>query len=266
MKARRFFRKLTGTKIVGGLYDLSTPQIHRAVLRAIEGAGSPASGDYLDVGSGGGQLLRVIAARYSLNPFACDYTNRLMEAPGQEVEVADLNHEPLPYSDNRFALVTCIETIEHLENFRALIREIYRVLKPGGLAVISTPNILNLRSRLRYFSSGFYNLFGPLALDEPRVHGPRGHITPVNWFYLAHALLSAGFENLLVSVDKYQRRSLPAFLLFAAPIRLANRIVYRRDARKYQTLDEQNSWAVRLMNSAGLLLGRTLIVTARKIS
>jgi SAM-dependent methyltransferase len=264
MNTRRFFRKLTGTKI-DGLYELSTPQIHRAVLRAIETAGSPSTGDYLDIGSGGGQLLRMIAARYSLNPFACDYTSQLMEAAGQAVEVADLNREPLPYSDNRFALVTCIETIEHLENFRALIREIHRVLKPGGLAVISTPNILNLRSRLRYFSSGFYNLFGPLALEEPRIHGPRGHVTPVNWFYLAHALLSAGFENVQVSVDKYQRRSLPAFVLFVVPIRLANCIVYGRDLKKYQTLDKQNSWAVRLMNSPDLLLGRTLIVTARKV-
>lgn len=263
MSARRFFRKLTGRKIVG-LYDLSTPRIHQAVLRAIEHASAPSGGDYLDIGSGGGQLLQLIAARYSLNPVACDYTNRLMELPDQKVDVADLNCEPLPYPDNRFALVTCVETIEHLENFRALIREIDRVLKPGGLVVITTPNILNLRSRLRYFSSGFYNLFGPLPTDEARIHGPRGHISPVNWFYLAHALQGAGFQDLRVEVDKYQRRSIPAFMLFVGPIRLANRVVYGRDANKYQTLDDQNSWTVRHMNSVDLLLGRTLIVTARK--
>jgi len=209
-------------------------------------------------------LLRLIAARYALTPFACDYINGLMETPGQKVELVDLNRENLPYPDGHFALATCIETIEHLENFRAMVREIYRVLKPGGLGVISTPNVLNLRSRFRYFSSGFYNLFGPLAPEESRLPGPGGHITPVNWFYLAHALQSAGFQNVQPTIDKYQRRSLPAFVLFAVPIHLMDWAVHHRDAKKYRTLNDQNRRAVRLMNSRDLLLGRTLIVTATK--
>ncbi len=263
MSARRFFRKLAGRKITG-LYQLSTPEIHRAVLEAIENAGQQLGGNCLDIGSGGGQLLRLIAARYSLTPYACDFLNGLMETPGQKVELVDLNHETLPYPNNHFGLVTCVETIEHLENFRAVVREIYRVLEPGGMAVISTPNILNLRSRLRYFSSGFYNLFGPLAPEQSRLPGPRGHITPVNWFYLAHALVSSGFQNIRATVDKYQRRSIPAFVFLAIPIRLMDLNVHRRDARKYQTLNDDNRWAVRLMNSRDLLLGRTLIVTAIK--
>src|SRR5690348_13383378 len=168
MSARRFFRKLAGRKITG-LYELSTPDIHRRVLDAIESAGQQLNGNCLDIGSGGGQLLRLVAARYGLTPFACDFIEGLNQTPGQKVELVDLNRDNLPYPDDHFGLVTCVETIEHLENFRALIREIYRVLKPGGLAVISTPNVLNLRSRFRYFSSGFYNLFGPLAAEEGRV-------------------------------------------------------------------------------------------------
>jgi len=263
MSARRFFRKLAGRKITG-LYQLSTPDIHRSVLTAIERSNQQLTGNYLDIGSGGGQLLRLVAARYSLKPFACDYLNDLMQTPGQRVDPVDLNRENLPYPDDHFGLVTCVETIEHLENFRAVVREIYRVLKPGGLAAISTPNVLNLRSRLRYFSSGFYNLFGPLVPDDVRSPGPRGHITPVNWFYLAHALQSAGFHDIHPTVDKYQRRSVPAFVLLAAPIHLMNWAVRRRDTGKYRTVNEKNRSAVRLMNSRDLLLGRTLIVTATK--
>jgi SAM-dependent methyltransferase len=265
VNARRFFRKLTGRKVIGGLYELSSPLLRDAILRAIDATGKPLSGDHLDVGSGGGQLLRLVASRYPVNSFACDYTDRLMETPGQTVEIADLNHQSLPYTANRFALVTCVETIEHLENFRAMVREIFRVLKPGGLAVISTPNVLNLRSRMRYLFSGFYNLFGPLVPEESKVHGPRGHITPVNWFYLAHSLLSTGFPDLRLSVDKYQRRSWPIFVLLVWPIHLASRIIYWRD-RKHRTLNEKNVSAVHLMNSRDLLLGRTLIVTASKPS
>src|SRR5204862_407499 len=83
-------------------------------------------------------------------------TQVLVKVPSAQIDIVDLNKGRLPYAENRFALVTCTETIEHLENHHAIVREIYRVLRPGGLAVLSTPNILNLRSRLRFFSSGFY--------------------------------------------------------------------------------------------------------------
>ena len=132
------------------------------------------------------------------------------------------------------------------------------------MAVFSTPNILNLRSRWRFLTSGFYSLFGPLALDEPKIHSTRGHINPVSWFYLAHALRGAGFENLRLSVDKYQRRSFLAFPLLALPIYLGDRIVRYRETDRYQTLDERNIDIVRAMNSFDLLFGRTVIVTATK--
>ena len=265
MRTRRFLRRLTGRKHRHELSELGTSAIHRAVLSAIERAAPrELSGDHLDVGSGTGELLRLCAGRYSLRSFACDYTEGLIKTSGQKVEVVDLNRNPLPFEGNRFALVTCTETIEHLENYQQIVREIFRVLQPGGIAVLSTPNILNLRSRLRFLSSGFYNLFGPLALDEPNIESTRGHINPVNWFYLAHALLSAGFQNLCVTVDKYQRRSFLALAFLFLPIRAANWIVYRRDMKKYRTLNIDNMWAVRLMNSSKLLLGRTLIVSAAK--
>ena len=245
--------------------ELSTSGIHQAVLRAIATAHAlPTSGDHLDVGSGTGELLRLVREHYPFASFGCDYTEKLLSVPGAKFHTVDLNREPLPYNDNRFALVTCVETVEHLENYREVIREIYRVLQPGGITVFSTPNILNLRSRFRYLSSGFYNLFGPLAPDESAVHTTRGHINPVSWFYLSHALRSAGFCNLKVNVDKYQRRSLLAFPFLIVPLRATNWLVYHRDKSTYGTLDDGNAWAVRTMNSPKLLLGRTLIVTAVK--
>lgn len=261
MRTRRFFRKLFGRKGRDEISELSTSAIHAAVLRAIP---AHLTGDYLDVGSGTGELLRTVAAHYPLHPVACDYTDNLIEKPGPKIDIVDLNRAALPYADNRFALVTCIETIEHLENYRETMREIYRVLQPGGVAIVSTPNILNLRSRLRYLSSGFYNLFGPLAPEEPNIHSTRGHINPVSWFYLAHALLGAGFRELRVTVDKYQRRSIPAYAFLIVPVRMGNWIVYRRDQKKYRTIDKRNAWMVQAMNSRDLLLGRTLIVSALK--
>ena len=60
---------------------------------------------------------------------------------------ADLN-APWPLSSNYADAVVSIETIDHLENPRAFVREIARVAKPGGLVAFSTPNQLSLLSKL----------------------------------------------------------------------------------------------------------------------
>jgi SAM-dependent methyltransferase len=224
----------------------------------------PSSGDYLDVGSGTGELLRLVGARYPFRSFGCDYTDKLLSIPGPRVDTVDLNRQPLPYGDNRFALVTCIETIEHLENYRQGRPRNFPCSTTGGRRSILNPE---------YFESAFPSALSviwrlqfiwPLAPDESDIHTTRGHINPVSWFYLSHALLSAGFDDLKVTEDKYQRRSLLAFPFLIVPLRATNWIVYHRDKSTYGTLDQRNAWAVRAMNSRDLLLGRTLIVTAVK--
>ncbi len=46
----------------------------------------------------------------------------------------------LDFPDNFFDLVCTFETIEHIKNYEHAVNEFYRVLKPGGLLIISTPN------------------------------------------------------------------------------------------------------------------------------
>jgi len=119
--SKKFYRKIFGRKKRQSreISELSTSAIHQTVLRAIGAAFSwNATGDHLDVGSGTGELLRLVRAHYPFGSFACDYTDKLAEVAGLEIDIVDLNRQMLPYGDNRFALVTCIETIEHLENYR----------------------------------------------------------------------------------------------------------------------------------------------------
>jgi 2-polyprenyl-3-methyl-5-hydroxy-6-metoxy-1,4-benzoquinol methylase len=49
---------------------------------------------------------------------------------------------PSPFPDSSFDVVTCIETLEHLldESLHEIVDEIYRLLKPGGIALFTTPN------------------------------------------------------------------------------------------------------------------------------
>ncbi len=71
------------------------------------------------------------------------------EQAGVEVVKHDLA-EPFPYADGAFDLVICNAVIEHLHGTHAhVFREAFRVLRPGGSFVFTTPNIASLHQRLR---------------------------------------------------------------------------------------------------------------------
>jgi SAM-dependent methyltransferase len=78
-----------------------------------------------------------------------------------EVRVCDLSRDVLPYEDQTFDVVNFSETLEHL-NFNPLpvVKELYRVLKPGGIVLITTPNALRLGSRIRLLMG--HNIFADL--------------------------------------------------------------------------------------------------------
>jgi glycosyltransferase involved in cell wall biosynthesis/2-polyprenyl-3-methyl-5-hydroxy-6-metoxy-1,4-benzoquinol methylase len=54
-----------------------------------------------------------------------------------------------PFEDNTFDGATCIEVLEHLYDPKFCVKEIFRVLKPGGLLVTSVPNNGYFRERLK---------------------------------------------------------------------------------------------------------------------
>jgi ubiquinone/menaquinone biosynthesis C-methylase UbiE len=245
---------------------MSTEHIYKATIEYIEKNTLPSDSlNLLDIGPGSGELIRRLKeARSGITSSACDYTDSLMELPNQKVDIVDLNINRLPYQEKSFDVVTATEVIEHLENPRLFLRDIMRVLKPGGLCILSTPNILNLNSRLRYLWFGFPRLFGPLPIKDRKAESCFGHITPFSYFYLYHALRESKFKNIRVDVDKYQHFG--AYKLFALylPIKLYGMLIKNKEISKYKTIDDTNIDAVNQLNSLKILLGRTIIVTAKK--
>ncbi|MBF0190958.1 MAG: class I SAM-dependent methyltransferase [Magnetococcales bacterium] len=244
---------------------MSTQPIYQAVLRIMQRRMSfqePVT--LLDVGAGNGALLAHITAQHPVIANACDYYPEFFTMPAVPVQKVDLNREPLPYPDASFQVVTCSEVIEHLENYRALLREMHRVLKPGGLLIVTTPNILNVKSRLRFFGSGFYNLFGPLPVRNDQLYSTGHHITPISFFHLSHALLDVGFSSIQDATDRVQKYSL-VWLLFLAPLLGLGWLFFmHQEQRVYKTLTAENEPLVRRHNRFALLTGRTLLVSAIK--
>ena len=219
----------------------------------------------LDIGAGSGDLLGLLHQTWpNMQANACDYHIERFALKDVPVTQLDLNTHPLPYPDASFDLVTCSEVLEHVENYRAVLREIRRVLKPGGLMVITTPNVLNMKSRLRYLVCGFANLFGPLPVkNQDRFH-TSGHITPIPYFYLAHAMLDCDFCNLQLDTDKLQGSSRLLGILFAPLVYFGWSQFLRLERNRYHTLGKENMPYVAQHNSQLIRLGRTIVVSAFK--
>ena len=244
---------------------LSTDKILQAAARMAQKMIPPSTSiKHLDVGPGHGDLIEILRSKLTLTSDACDYTDALMHLKDVRVDIVDLNIEKLPYRDETYDLVTCTEVLEHLEHYRETIRETHRILKSGGTFVLSTPNILNLKSRVRFMVCGFYNLFGPLHFNESELHSAGGHINPIGLYFLVHSLIDAGFKDIDVSIDKKQGTSMFWMPFFYLPIKLFFLTTKRRERKRYQTIDRHNEKYFDMINHLDILLGRTLVVGCRK--
>jgi ubiquinone/menaquinone biosynthesis C-methylase UbiE len=244
---------------------MSEPLIVDHVARIIRELPLPSPVRHLDMGTGPGDMIRRLRAQIPrIESVAVDYHPSHFSVQGVPVAHADLSYGQLPHQDASFDLVTCTEVFEHLESYRHAVREAARVLKPSGWFVVSTPNVLSMKSRCTYFARGFMTYFDPLRLKEdPATYAEQRHITPVPFFYLAHAMIDAGFENIRPCQDKAQRSSVCLAMVFLPILRgfvlWSRRSRTRRLGKHPQIIEslaaQNNSWPV--------LTGRTLIVTAR---
>lgn len=124
-----------------------------------------------DVGTGKGRFAVSIANRGG-EVVALDIASAmLIEAQQQAnqvgVDVAYLqgDAENLPYPDNHFDLVVCMETIMHVPHPQKLVDEIARVLKPGGRALLSMTNKYRINALARIPETLYRRLRGS---DTPR--------------------------------------------------------------------------------------------------
>ncbi len=146
----------------------------------------------LDLSCGDGDTAQLLA-KLGYSVVATDYCAPLLMPRGIErVAGVDLNRY-LPFRAESFDAVDLVEVIEHIENQPQLIREIARVLRPGGALLISTPNILNVFSRLRFLFTGF--LRGRVRpAHYTSTPGQAPNIYLLHFYELYYLLFHYGFE------------------------------------------------------------------------
>lgn len=146
----------------------------------------------LDIGCSTGYLGSKIKER-GAEVIGIDISSEAVKQAGKLLDkamVVDLNEGKLPFKDNTFDLIIASELIEHLFQPIIILKEIYRILKPTGKVLLSTPNLLYWGNRLKFLKGEFvYQKSG--VFDEGHVH-----------FY-THATLKDDLEKAGLKIVKY---------------------------------------------------------------
>jgi ubiquinone/menaquinone biosynthesis C-methylase UbiE len=170
----------------------------------------------------------------------------------------------LPFGDGSFDIVYAVEVIEHLKDPYGFIQEMFRVVRPGGKVIITTPNILTLASRFSYLLAGFFELFGPLSFDKEDVRHQWGHIMPLSAYYLNHAMRTCGCTKTELYVDRIKRSSLFLFLLLFPVLKFSALLYARRFQRKKPEIYKDNEQELKLINRWKLCCSRSVVLVGYK--
>jgi 2-polyprenyl-3-methyl-5-hydroxy-6-metoxy-1,4-benzoquinol methylase len=145
-------------------------------------------GDILDFGAGIGNLTKLLQQLKRFSSLtAIDILQRPPEIDKSIKWISwDLNN-PLDIPAESLDIIVSAEVIEHLENPRAIAREWFRLLRPGGTLVFSTPNNESWRSLLSLLLQGHFVYFGDSSYPA--------HITALLRKDIERILVEAGFSS-----------------------------------------------------------------------
>jgi SAM-dependent methyltransferase len=192
----------------------------------------------LDISAGDGLSTRMLEER-RWRVFPTEYH------PRRKGWTAVNLNDDLPFRSAQFDLVMILEVVEHLADIPHILREIARVMKPGAVAILSTPNRLNVTSRLHYLLSGFYKgRRAPLPYHYRVEDGRNWHVMGLNDFHwMGHGF---GLE------------------LDALPIAAFSHLLYVRGIEDPEQR-EINRRLFRLMISADCLMNENIVMRFRKM-
>lgn len=198
---------------------------------------------FADIGGGYGRLANEYIKR-ARKVFIFDYSKselaQAKEIFGDKIETKAGDIYTLPFQDNELDGLIMVRVTHHLEHMDRAISELYRVLKPGGIAVVEVANKRTLpkvaryvteRSRVNPFNKevanykniakdGFYN-YHPRYVEDifDRVGFKREKVLSVSNFRSKGLKRVFGTKNLIKMENRAQQ--------VLAPVRFAPSIYYK---------------------------------------
>jgi SAM-dependent methyltransferase len=139
----------------------------------------------LDVGCGSGDKLRYIRKKSDWETYGVDFSEQAVENANRS-GAGDVRHtrgDSLPFEDEFFDAAMSWHSLEHHYSPRATMREVNRVLRPGGYGIFAVPSGDNIGLRM------FRSYWGPLEV-------------PRHLYYFTHASISRLFGEVGLRVER----------------------------------------------------------------
>lgn len=243
--------------------------INRSVLREIRRLPEYPRLDILDLSCGEGLILSALArdgcrargTHYRDDDYIIQQTTHLKGL--NVLKGVDL-HGTLPFSNDEFDVVLLTEVIEHLESYLTVIREVGRILRPGGRLILTTPNTYRLHSRLNFFVVGHHRLIHRrLSWDVSPEELYAHHINMVDFPLLHTVLYQSGLRvDRLFFTHVKARHFYTAFpyLLQRLLTAVIGRVWKGRSELESAGLKDQDRW----MTHPAMAFSEQLALVARK--
>lgn len=183
-------------------------QRHRMTLRTLEQQGA-LQGNVLDLGAAP-FFLSECMARMGMDVVAVDFTPdqwRFRDKLSCPIVPMDCDGKPFNFADNQFDVVIMAEVFEHLRsNLIFTAKEIMRVLRPGGILYLTTPNLFSLRKLSKIIRTGFVNnLFAEYSSLERL--GYMGHVREYTPCEIEMFFEACGFTPVKVWTENVYKKS-----------------------------------------------------------
>ncbi|MEX0885112.1 MAG: methyltransferase domain-containing protein [Phycisphaeraceae bacterium] len=165
---------------------------HDAIRRVFAGL---KPGKVLDIPAGEGIFAQFLLDRgWDVHCSDIDAGNFKLNHPNLPFKVANLN-EALPYDDECFDVVACVNGLHRLYNPGGAIREFHRILKPNGTLYINVNNYASIKARLRFLVYGSINNAVNEGMMQQTIDDPEAHVRHYLMFpQIANQLGNTGFQ------------------------------------------------------------------------
>jgi SAM-dependent methyltransferase len=142
-------------------------------------------GSLLDVGCGEGYFLQEARARGWRSLCGLDVSEAAVRLTSRSINAVQASLAAAPFPDRTFDVVTMFDSVEHVMTPMADLSEAARILKPGGVIYLVTPDAGGLPARL--MGAGWFQL------------KPGEHFTLFSRKSLTRALTDAGFSDIRIT-------------------------------------------------------------------